>query len=289
MAFGGCGGSDPSPQDVLKRTFSEPHAYSSGRLDARILIDGPGLTGASGALDVTLRGPFSSNGGGTVPSFRMNTGLGLGKRSVDILVTSNGKQMWIGMAGLEYALPKQVFASFAKGWLGKGSKDGLIGKLGFDPKTWLAHPETVGDETIAGTGTVHVRSQVDGAALISQFSGLLGAANGSGAGILDVPSLTDGQKADLAKSVRKAQIDVWSAKADGALVRLDVAVDVSPAASPRDTKLKLSFTISDMNQPQLIEAPRNARRFNELSNMIQSFSGGAGANVGSSAASGAQG
>lgn len=288
--FTGCGGTDANPKDVLKRTFSDPHSYSSGRLDVRILIDGQGLTGNSGALKVTLKGPFSSNGKGTVPSFRMNTGLGLGKRSVEILVTSNGKRMWIGLAGLEYALPAQVFESFASGWLGgTGSKDGVIGRLGFDPQTWLAHPETVGEESIAGTDTVHVRSKVDGAALISQFSGLLGAANGTGAGLLDLPKLTEQQKSELAKSVKTAQIDVWSAKSDGSLRRLDVTVDVAPTASSRASKLELSLTMSDLNQPQVIETPRKARQFNELSNMIQSFSGAAGANSGSSTANGAQG
>jgi hypothetical protein len=278
----GCGGSDANPKDVLHRTFGQPHTYASGQLDAHLLIDGQGLTGSNGKLELSLQGPFHSNGKGTVPSFSMKTGLALGTRHVDLVFTSDGKQMWLGLAGLQYTLPPQVFASFSKGWLGgSASKSGsILDRLGFQPSQWLANPETVGEEKVGGVEAVHVRSHVDGAALLDQFGTLLGTAGGAGGGLLNVPSLSKQQKAELAKSVKKAQIDVWSAKSDGSLRRLDVTVDVAPTGGQRETKLEFSFTISDLNQQQVINAPQKARPFTELSNMIASVSGslGTGAN-----------
>jgi len=273
----GCGGSDANPKEVLNRTFSQPHKYSSGHLDARLLLDGQGLTGANGKLALTLAGPFQSNGKGTVPSFSMKTGLQLGARKVDLIFTSDGKQMWLGLAGLQYTLPPQVFESFSKGWLGGGGKSGsVLDRLGFQPSGWLKNPETVGEDKVGGVDTIHVRSNVDGASLLDQFGTLLGTAGGAGGGLLNVPSLSQQQKADLAKSVKEARIDVWSAKSDGSLRKLEVTVDVAPTNGQRETKLEFSFTLSDLNSKQAIDIPQAARPFTELSNMIASVSGSLG-------------
>lgn len=279
--FSGCGGSNANPQEVLNRTFAQPHSYSSGQLDAKLLLDGQGLTGSNGKLELTLKGPFQSNGKGTVPSFSMKTGLGLGTRHADLVFTSNGKEMWLGLAGLQYTLPPQVFQSFSKGWLGGGGGSGsVLDRLGFQPKDWLANPETVGEDSVGGEDTVHVQSKVNGAALLDQFGTLLGTAGGAGGGLLNVPSLSAEQKAELAKSVKEAKIDIWSAKSDGSLRKLEVTVLIAPTGGQRETKMEFSFTLSDLNSKQVIDVPQAARPFTELSNMIASVSGtlGAGAN-----------
>ena len=288
-AVAGCGGSDANPKDVLHRTFGQPHSYSSGQLDAKLLIDGQGLTGSNGKLELLLKGPFQSNGKGTVPSFSMKTGLALGPRHVDLVFTSDGNQMWLGLAGLQYTLPPQVFESFSKGWLGGGSsKSGsILDRLGFQPNDWLKDPTTVGEDKVGGVDSVHVQSQVDGASLLDQFGTLLGTAGGAGGGLLNVPSLSETQKADLEKSVKEAKIDVWSSKADGSLRKLAISIVVAPTGGQRETKLEFTFTLSDVNAKQVIDIPQAPRPFTELSNMIASVSGslGTGANSSAGAAS----
>ena len=284
----GCGGTDANPKEVLNRTFGQPHSYSSGQLDAHLMLDGQGLTGSNGKLDLSLKGPFQSNGKGTVPSFSMKTNLALGSRHADLVFTSDGKQMWLGLAGLQYTLPPQVFQAFSKGWLGGGGQSGsVLDRLGFQPSSWLQNPTAVGEDKVGGEDTVHVEANVDGAALLDQFGTLLGTAGGAGGGILNVPSLSQEQKAELAKSVKEAKIGVWSAKSDGSLRKLQITVNVAPTNGQRETSLEFSFTLSDLNSKQVIDVPQKPRPFTELSNMIASVGGslGTGANNSSGSAS----
>ena len=280
--FSGCGGSSEEANKVLDRTFSQPHKYSSGQLDADIQLDGAGLTGKSGQLALTLKGPFSSNGKGNLPSFQMDTGLKLGARKVKLEVTSNGKSMWLGIAGIPYAMPAKVFESFKSAYLGKDMKSSgsLLDRLGFRPADWLKDPEVVGDEMIGGTQTVHVRAGVDGTKLVADLGSLLGAAGGVGAGVVNVPAATAQAQRKLAKAVKTAELNVWSGKEDGALRKLDVTVDVGAVDGQRPTKLRFLVTLTDLNQPQQIQIPKTARQFSELTGLIASVSGAGSGSLG---------
>jgi len=263
------------PTTVLRQTFDEPHNYSSGVLDAAINLDGAGLTGDSGKLAITLKGPFSSNGKGTVPTFKMATGLGLGSRSVKIEFTSDGKAGWLGLAGLNYKLPDTVWSAFSKSYLGDGSKSSssLLDRVGFRPQDWLKDPETIGYEDIGGTETVHVRAGVDGGKLVGDFGSLLGAAGAVGGGLVDVPTITAAVQKKITDAVKKAEINVWSGKADHALRKIEVTVEVGAVDGQRPTSLVFMATITELNQPQTIETPKSARPFDELSALIGAVTG----------------
>jgi hypothetical protein len=279
----GFGSSGPDPKQVVAETFGKPHDYSSGRLNARIGVEGGGITGANG-IAVGLQGPWSSRGGGAIPSFAMDTDLSLGSRNVRVRLISNGESGWVDFAGLTYKLPDSVFGSFKEAWAGNAGSGGrqgsLLDRLGFKPSDWIKDPKTVGDENVGGVETVHVTADLDSQKLVADVASLLTSANKAGGGLLSIPGLSDAAAAQLGGAVEEAKFDLWSGKEDSAIRKLTVTVRTRQAGPLPPLKLDFSVAIDELNRPQTIEVPKNAESFGGVAGLLAGAAGLLGGDAG---------
>lgn len=278
----GSGGEDP--KRVIATTFGKPHDYSSGRLDARIGIEGGGITGANG-ISLGLQGPWSSKGGGAIPSFAMDTDLALGSRNVRVRLISNGESGWVDFAGLTYRLPDSVFGAFKEAWSGNaggggGRQGSLLDRLGFKPGDWVRDPKTVGEEKVGGVETVHVTANLNSEKLVADVASVLTAANKAGGGLLSIPGLSDAAAAQLGGAVEEARFDLWSGKDGGAIRKLTVVVRTRQAGPLPPLKLDFSVAIDQLGSPQAIEVPKNAESFSGVAGLLAGAAGLLGADPG---------
>jgi hypothetical protein len=100
-------------------------------------------------------------------------------------------------------------------------------------------------------------------------------------------SLPSSVRTQIEQAVKSATIDVWSGQSDHTLRKLTLALSVvPPRGATRSVDVNLSIELSDLNQPQTIQAPANSRPLNELLGQLQGLLGGA---LGGSALGGASG
>ncbi|MCW3016683.1 MAG: hypothetical protein JWO02_3775 [Solirubrobacterales bacterium] len=296
MVVAACGSSDKAPssaQGILKDTFGPDKPVRSGKLDVAVTLNATGLQGVNGPVKLSLKGPFQSQGGSTLPKFDFELGLAAGGTTFTAGAVSSDKAGFVKFQGTPYALTAALYDSFKKGYeasakgSGKKNSGASFRTLGVDPLRWLKAPKTVGTEPVGGTDTTHVSATVDVPKLLTDVDTLLkkadkigGAAGQSAAGVPN--GLTAAQRTRITDAVKTATFDVWSGKKDGTLRKLDVkiAFDVpkeSQAASGGLQKgtLQITLTIADLNAKQTITGPKNAHPLSELQAQVSQLLGSA--------------
>lgn len=302
LALSACGGDDlgsKSAPDILKETFGPGKPVRSGKVDLRVALDAPGLTAAGGPLRLALKGPFASTGARKLPRFAFDVSLDLGGQTLAAGATSTGKQAWLKLAGQSFAVDDAVFARFRTLYerdqkQAATSDSPTFQALGIDPSRWLASPEKAEDTTVGGAETVHVTSKVNVPAVLADLNKLLGRADATGAaaaaGAAGVPSkLTDRQRAQIERSIRRTSLDVYSGREDGTLRRLnlqvafDVPQDVRASAGGLTAgTLGLDLVLSELNEEQTITGPKSARPLSDLTQAGATGATGATARPGTS-------
>lgn len=275
VALPACGSSE-DPKQVVSTAFTEPHRYDSGRLDATVSLQGGGVTG-DGGLKLALDGPWTTNGKGKVPSFEMDTELGLGSRQVRVRLISDGKSAYVDFAGAAYRLPQAVFDGFESAYTGsaagRSAATGLLQRLGFSPEGWITSPEVVGDEKVGGVDTVHVKAKIDVSKLAADLGSLLEAANSAGGGLLSVPGLTDKAREQLSGAVDQADFNLWAGKDDGELRKVTVIVKTRKVGPVPPLSVDVSIQLNELNEPQQIDIPQNAQSFDSLAGLLGGLAG----------------
>jgi hypothetical protein len=290
-ACGGGGGDDQSsggdPAALLKDTFGAEHPIRSGRMDADLDVDLKGLAQLTEPLSLHLNGPFQSNGGARLPDFALGLDLQGGEKPITVGAVFAQGGGYLTIEGRSFDLGTDLYATFKAGYekakaaSAKSAKaqddQASLSALGISPLRWLKDPKNVGDEDIAGTQTVHLTSGVDVGKLLQDVSALLGkaksvtSAGGAATGTSVPTQLTAQQRELITKSIKSAKVDVWTGAKDHTLrkVAVDVQVDVpaelrGQAGSLRTGHVTFQITIAQLNQPQKIAKPADARPIGEL-------------------------
>jgi hypothetical protein len=299
LAVAACGGSGSSggsgdATSILAQTFGPNKPIKSGRLDVDLALDVKGVAALDGPVSLKLTGPFQSQGAGKLPQFDVTADIKLGSERIAAGLVSTGDKGYLTFQGQAYALSGELFKSFRDGFLQSqkqaGSKSGgqSLAALGIDPGRWLKDPKTVGEEQVGGVDTIHVTAGIDVENLLTDVSTLLGKAGSLGQGAVPT-KLTPTQRQQIASAVKDATVDVYTGKDDKTLRRLtlDVAIDVpsdlrSKVGGLSTGTVKLDLTIADLNKPQTVTAPTNARPMSELTTALRALLGGTDAGAASS-------
>jgi hypothetical protein len=273
----GCGSSDDEARDVLRQTFADAKPVKSGRIDLALKVDAQGLQGLQGPFELSLKGPFQSQGDGAVPKFDLDLGISTNGARLRTGAVSDGESGWLKLEDRAYTLSQELFGRLEAGRKqaaeGGQNRQGLdLKDLGVDPTRWLRDPQTAGEEELAGVQTTHVRGEIDVSRLLEDVGRLLEKAEGLGvAQAGQVPQqLTDEQREKIAKSVQEATVDVWSGRDDRRLrrmvveVRFDVPEDVRGDGPEQRGTVRLDLRMADLDREQAISRPANARPLSEL-------------------------
>jgi len=129
---------------------------------------------------------------------------------------------------------------------------------------------------------------VDVGKFLDDVSALLGKA-GQLQGAARLPSsLSDQQRKDIESSIKDANVEVWTGKSDKTLRRVLLKVDIDVPSDVRGRAgglstgtLSFDLAINDLNQPQTITAPTNARPLSELGGVLSGGLSGAAGSGGS--------
>jgi len=291
LLVAGCGGGDEDPEDVLTQTFSGDHQVDSGTLDMSISGSVEGAT--SGSVDVSLSGPFEAEQAeqGQFPQFDLTasvSGEGAGQSAdFDGGLISTGDALYVSYQGDDYKVPDDVFKQAQQNYAASAqqSQQGTGGDFqercqqaaqqgGFDaslcdvdPLSLVTNLDNEGDEDVEGTETVHVSGDID----IEEIGNLAAEAiAASPSGQFLPASQLDQLTSQLEDAIDEASFDVYSGKDDDILRRLDLSLAVTaPQAAAllvpvQSASIDFSVSLGAVNEPQTIEAPSEAKPFDDL-------------------------
>jgi hypothetical protein len=315
LGLGACGGDSPSAQSLLHDTFHSERQIESGRVDLSFRLASSGIAALAGPVSVHLSGPFESKGAQQLPHFDLSVALQAGAPTESALggatgspgagqtleagVVSTGSQFFVEVGGEAFEAPESAVSTLRQAYSQASTEAAAKGRstfasLGVDPSEWLENPVVVGEQSIEGVPTYHVRARLDVSRLLADLDKLAGtsaalahlggSARLGGAGAL-LSLLEPAGAAALSRSVKNAQIDVFTGKSDHLLRLLSLSVSVAPSASERSSlgglqsaTLGAQLRFSDLGAPQQIAAPSNPRPLSELLTALQQS--GAGATAG---------
>jgi hypothetical protein len=198
-----------------------------------------------------------------------------------VAVVSTGTSAYVTLQGKSYQLPPATFQKLDSGFAQGPSRN----RLGIRPLGWLRNPSIVGNDTVGGASTTHIRAGVNVTALVDDLNTLLQKA--SSLGVSGAAPLSGGlpasTRSQIVSAIRNPSVDVWTGTADKTLRKLQVGAEVSSAT------VGLTLQFANLNQPQTITAPTALRPFSELARKLRGFAQtfpGAGALTGSSSGAG---
>ena len=275
-AVAACGGGSSSnsedPQQVLDQTFNNPTKITSGKLD--LSVSGSAEGQQSGNFSATISGPFQTdpNDKTAFPQLDLTANIsgsqGGPSISFDGSLITTKDNAYVEYQNQAYELGTAAFQQFAQAYAkaakqnqANGSSSGFS-QFGIDPKSWLTNVSNEGTTDIDGTNTIHIHGDADVSKIVTDLQKASQQTSGS------TQQISPDQLKQLTDAVQTASIDVYSGADDHLLRKLGVTLSITPpssaGASISKINLNFSITLSDVNQPQTITAPSNAKPIAQL-------------------------
>ena len=291
--------SSDSVDKILADTFSPGQKVKSGKLDLALDLDLKGLPSLTAPVKLALTGPFQSAGdSGGLPTFDFTAKLAFGGQDFSVGAVSTGDKGFVRFQGQTYAVGDALFKSFKTGYeqaqkkSGGKSKGTSLQSLGIDPRRWLSGAKKEGEESVGGTDTIHISSDIDVGKFLDDVNTLLSRAGSIGvAGSTPrkvSKGLTPQQRAQIERAVKSAKLDIYTGKDDRLLRKLAINVVLDVPADARQQAGGLSsgnvgfvLTLNDLNNPQEIATPQGAKPLSALTSQLQGLIGGSTGSTGS--------
>lgn len=299
----GCGSGDAANGDtdvdqLLQDTFAGGKAIESGRLSLGLDVSSEG---AGDPLKVKVSGPFQSQGEGRLPKLDIDASLEGGGQSLAGGVVSTGEEAFVTIGDTAYEVAGPVYQQFKAGYeqaakQSSGDKDQSLASLGVDPRRWLTNARNEGESKVGDTETIKITGDVDVPKLLDDVNGALERVRALGVqGSEQIPEkLTDEEKRQTAEAIDRLSVEIHTGAEDRILRRIVVALGITPpegsAESTQPVDLRFDLQLLEVNEDQSIEAPDDARPFDELLQQLEGLEGlgvglggsGGGGNAGGS-------
>ena len=238
-----------SATQILSDASAKTAAQDSYRVALTAKLDADVAKGAGGQVGAALSEPLDISGEGTVRkpgdiSFDLSTTIA--KAPIQLNVTKLGDQLYISVLGqsLKLNTPKGSVKSVDPTSL----PSSLVG--------WISSPKVVGTEDLAGVPTVHIKGDVNAAALTHDLGSTakrLGAGN----------ALNSRTLAQADKALQHGTVDIWVGTDDGLIHGADADVALKGKVDAMSQVSALAFTIStrfsDFGTTTPITAPKGAK------------------------------
>jgi len=305
VACGGDGNGDAADastdvNQLLEETFAGGKKIDSGRIELAVRLEAQGST-QDGTVAFDLKGPFQSEGKGRLPQFQLEASLQSAGQTIEAGATSTGDQGFIGFQGTDYEVSGPVFQQFKAAYeqsqqQASGDNQSLA-TLGIDPRNWLTNARNAGESEVGDTETIKITGGVDVPKLLEDVNTALEQARSLGIeGAEGLPErLSEQQKRQAADAVEDLSVEIHTGREDKILRRILVTATLT---APEGTDLgaqsaavRFDLSLIDLNEDQEIQAPENARPFEELLASLEQlgFGGLGGGSQGSGGGSGGEG
>ena len=287
-AVAACGSSGSSGQasTLLSQTFSGKHTVNSGNVNVSLSVNPSGSSTLKGPITLSFGGPFASLGTGRLPKSNFTVSVSALGRAGSLGILSTGTAGYVTVSGTSYQLPPATFQQLESSFSslasssGGGSGSGALGKLGIDPLHWLVNPTVVGNESVSGTSTTHIRAGINVQALLNDLNTFLGKAPSLGvSGLGKVPSsISPASRQRIAHELRQPRVDVWTGTSDKTLRKLAISL-VLPVTGQLSSllgglssaRILLTMRYADLNQPQTISAPSSVAPYSQFQAKLRTF------------------
>lgn len=280
---GSSGGSSADAETLLRQTFTGTHDIRSGKAGIQLRVDVSGDASIRGPITASISGPFQSAGSDELPQFDMALDAHAQGQGFRAGLTSTSDQLFVNFGGTSYEVPAQLLDQLKDSYRrsqqeGSSDQQMSLKSLGLDPLSWLQDPTVEGTETIGGVETDHISSQVNVNALLDDVDKILARVSAQG-GLptgQEIPSkIPADTRSQIEDAIKNASIDVWSGTDDHTLRKLTLALSVDVPRESTSLDIDLSIELTDLNQPQSIQAPATSRPLQELLGQLQGLFGGA--------------
>ncbi len=264
----GCGGDDdgsqPSAAALIDQTFGAERPIQRGRMT----LQAKGESEGSGAFDVKLSAAFDQAERGQLPKLDGTLDLRSASGTLRAGAISTGDKGYVVVSGQAFEVPAGDFAAFTKRYLAdqrasssSRSRVPSLSSLGVHPAQWLRNPRVTGDSTVGSAETTHVVADVDLPKLTADVRKIV-ERNGLS------KQLSSADLDQLSASVKSAKVDLDTGREDHRLRRLAIHLELASGA------VDLTLRYDDLDEPQSIEAPKDARPLAELTSALRSLTGG---------------
>lgn len=198
-------------------------AFDFGELKSARFDAKLGLGKSSG---VRLTGAFAASATEGIPDFKVHVSAG---GVAGGFVSVGGKAYFVrGDTG--WRVPASLWTPVAEN-----------SPFAVHPSTWVRDVKSEGTETVGGVKSEHVSAGLDPKAVANDFAQATGQSGG------------EPPKA-LSRAVKGGQIDAWVGTDDHILRRLSAELTLAGGS-----RVELDIRLSDVNEPQQIEAPAHVR------------------------------
>ena len=277
-----CGGDEVSESTdvdkLLEDTFSGDKKIDSGKFELALKMDVKGSGAVQGPVNLTLGGPFESQGPKKLPKFALDASFEGAGQSLKAGLMTTGEKGYVNFNGTDYVVADEVFKQFRDSFekaASEGQKeDQSLQSLGIDPRNWLSNAKNAGEEKVGDTDTVRITGDVDVAKLLDDVNKALEKAGSLGLqGQAQLPTkLSDEQKQLIQQAVKNLKVDIYTGKEDTTLRRMHIVFDVSDPTGQDQGSAKVDFDLKllDLNEGQEFSEPENPKPFDEL---LQSLGG----------------
>jgi hypothetical protein len=225
-----------SPEELLRTAFQGGEIKSTA-FDATI-----SGAGNDSRFSLELTGAFERGAANDVPDFDLNLQIAANGERAEGGFVSLGDEAYFTRGDAGWRVPDEVWTPLVEAVAsGAGAQPQNLA-LPFDPQSWIRDVKSEGTETLDGVETTHISAAVDTKRV---FRDVLSLASLSGT---PLPSARD-----AASTVKRADFEVWVGSDDRVLRRLSADVEVARS------ELSFDLELTDVNQPQGIEAPADVR------------------------------
>ena len=236
LALASCGGGDDQEdvEDLLDRAFSQPMSSADLKLDAELELNG------SASLDRPVRlvatGPFRTNVG-KLPSvdIELEVGTDGAGQTVRTGFLSTGDRAFVKFQDVYYEQPAAEVRRANRTIRRSKSREGSLGALGLDPRSWLAGGKDEGEEEVAGVQTRHVSGSLDVEAFmrnLNEFVRTSGRALGGAPGQARAEPLSAEDIQRIGEVVRDPTFDVYVGVDDDIVRRVSGRVSSPSRGQP---------------------------------------------------------
>jgi hypothetical protein len=293
-----CGSSSSGNAVVLMNdTFSSPKQIESGNVNLTVSLGSAGSGAADKSLAVHLSGPFEDTAAGQLPRFALQLGISADGHALPVGATSTGSALYVELAGTWFSTPSSTYSALQQSYAQATKRASstkvrsTFASLGIEPGKWLSHPVEVGTTTIDGVPTTHLTAAVNVASFLTDVSKLsqAGSALGFSSAVPGASLFTSSAIGELAKSVKVAQVNIYTGKSDHLLRRLELNATISSTSQTKAVlsglgsgEVKVLLEFSDLNQRQTITAPSNPESSSQLLPALQQLVGALEGTTGSS-------
>ena len=265
-ACGGDGG-DEDVNALLQETFSGDKQVDSGRLSLVAGVDARGSEKFRQPVRLEIRGPFRRTSPDEVPEFDLDAKVSTSGLTYDAGATILGDKGYVLFQDEEYVLADELFEQFKSGFQ-EGREDGGEpadpASLGIDPRKWLRNARNAGEAEVAGQDTIKLTGDVDVPELVDD---LAAAKQADPAAKKKPTELSEAHQRRIEKAVDAMRVEIYTGADDKILRRIVLAADVSAPEGEKSfdsAKVRLDYTLSELNEDQEIEAPSDPQPFEAL-------------------------